>query len=357
MADDLTLVIGGRAGRTLSGWQQVRVTRGIERLPSDFDIAFTERFPGEAASVVVRPGDECQVLLGKDPVVTGYVDRFIPSVDRHAHTLRVTGRGKCQDLVDASAEWPSNQISSASILTIARKLAEPYGITVTALSDVGKPIPQINLLWGETPFAVIERIARTEALLAYDGPDGNLILARVGNATHASGFEEGRNVEAGTALFGMDQRFSEYVVRTLSMTPVGELGSLGDIKAMVTDKAVTRNRKRYIIVEAGLDAAGLAQKRGLWEAARRAGRSYQVRLTVDGWRDAEGTLWTPNRLATVSMPALKIPQVTWVIAEVTYRRGAQGTQADLVLMPPDAFEPAPIVLLPTLNDVVPGASP
>ncbi|WP_199720674.1 phage baseplate assembly protein [Azospirillum cavernae] len=356
MSDDLTLVIGGAAGRKLSGWQQLRVTRGVERLPSDFDITFTERFPGEVASVVVKEGDECQVLLGSDLVLTGYVDRFIPAIDRQSHSLRVMGRGKCQDLVDCSAEWPSNQISSADVLSIAAKLAQPYGITVSALTDVGPPIPQINLMWGETPFAVIERIARFRALLAYDGPDGNLVLSRVGTVEHASGFAQGANVESAVALFSMDQRFSEYVVRSLSMAPLGEAGPDGDIQAIVRDAGVTRHRKRFIIAESGIVALGLSEQRGRWEMARRAGRSFQVRLTVDSWRDAAGELWTPNRLARVTLPSLHL-DATWIIAEVTYQRGPSGTSASLVLMPPSAFELAPTVLVPVLSDVTPGARP
>lgn len=347
--DDLTLITGKRK---LSGWQAVRVTRGIERMPSDFDIEFTERFPGEAESVVVKPGDECQVLIGSDLVITGYVDRFLPTVDRYRHSLRVTGRGKCQDLVDCSAEWESNQISSASVLSIAQKLAAPYGITVSALDDVGPPIPQINLMWGESPYSVIERITRANALLAYDGPDGNLILARVGTQKHGSGFEQGKNVERATAMFGMDLRFSEYVVRMLNMSPLGETGNAGDILVTVTDKEVPRHRRRTIIAETGVVAAGLAEKRGTWEAARRAGRSYCVQMTTDSWRDGDGMLWTPNRMVRLQLPSLKIPDVQWIVAEVTHRRDRAGTAADLVLMPPDAFAVAPVVLMPTLNDVV-----
>lgn len=38
----------------ISGWQTARVTRGIERCPSDFAISLTEKFPGSAVEVPVR---------------------------------------------------------------------------------------------------------------------------------------------------------------------------------------------------------------------------------------------------------------------------------------------------------------
>jgi hypothetical protein len=64
------------------------------------------------------------------PVITGYVDRVIGTLDARQHSVTVTGRSKCQDLVDCSAEWPGGQIVGSSVLEIARKLAEPYGISV-----------------------------------------------------------------------------------------------------------------------------------------------------------------------------------------------------------------------------------
>lgn len=44
--DTLSITVGGLI---LSGWQQVRLTRGIERFPSDFSISLTERYPGAMA--------------------------------------------------------------------------------------------------------------------------------------------------------------------------------------------------------------------------------------------------------------------------------------------------------------------
>ena len=93
----------------------------------------TERFPGEADGVVVKPGDPCTVKIGDDLVITGYIDRYHPSITPTGHTVTITGRGKCQDLVDCAAEWPNCQIIAASAFEIAPKLAAPYGITVTPL--------------------------------------------------------------------------------------------------------------------------------------------------------------------------------------------------------------------------------
>jgi prophage tail gpP-like protein len=80
-------------GRALHGWDRIRITRGIERMPSDFDISIMDYYPGDDQQQLVSPGDPCVVKLGKDVVITGYVDRWCPSIRPNQHQIRVTGRG------------------------------------------------------------------------------------------------------------------------------------------------------------------------------------------------------------------------------------------------------------------------
>lgn len=361
MPDDgeLTLLV---EGRRLSGWQEIRVSRGIERCPSDFDITLTERFPGELDGVTARPGSACQVLLGQDVVVTGYIDRYCPSIDRSTHRLRVLGRGRCQDLVDCAA-WlrdAHGQLMLASTRALAAQLAAPFGISVTAPDGDGLTVPQFNVILTESPWDIIERVARHSALLAYEGADGNLILARAGTDRMASGFRQGLNVEAASAIFGTDQRFSLYEVVWQSIDVLTDIARAagGDAawnqRARVADITVgadrpgtgRRFRPKVLVSDQEQFGQDIATQRALWERNRRNGRSCAVSITADSWRDAAGRLWEPNTLASVHLPALEIRDATWLIAEVTYRRGAEGTHAELLLMPREAFEPEPIVLQP-----------
>lgn len=354
MVDDLTLFVGQQQ---VSGWNSIRVTRGIERIPSDFEIEMTERYPGEVAELVIQPGDACQVKLGSDLVITGYVDRFMPSIEVGRHSIRVTGRGKCQDLVDCAAEWPGGQILNSSVLQIAQKLASYYGITVTASGDDGRAglsVPQFNLLLGETGFEIIERICRYRALLAYDGADGNLILSGVGTVSAASGFAQGVNVQRASASYSMDQRYSEYVAFLQSTDVFTDLGDGGNQLGVFLDKGVSRHRRHVIISEAGGGGMDVCLQRAAWEAARRFGRSGSIAITTDSWRDSAGILYEPNTLVPISIPILKTDGKTWLISQVTYKLNENGTTCDLVMMPPDAFSPQPILLQPFQPDVTPG---
>lgn len=352
--DDLTLQISGHA---ISGWTEIRVTRGIERLPSDFEIGLTELYPGELDNVVVSPGQPCTVLLGSELVITGYVDRFAPAFAEDRHAIRVTGRSKCEDLVDCAAEWPGGQINGANALAIAQKLAQPYGITVSSKVQNLPPIVQFNLMLGESAFEVIERISRFSQLLAYDQPDGNLALAQVGTVSAASGMVEGQNVQEADVQYSADQRYSDYKAFLQSVDEFTDLGNNGNQLIDVPDPNCPRHREMVIIAEGGQGAGiDVAKKRALWECARRAGRSKRARVVVDSWRDSAGNLWQPNTLVPVKLPSLKLNE-TMCIGEVTYSRSDdRGTIAELILMPPAAFSPEPILLQPQFADI-PAISP
>lgn len=345
--DDLTLKIGNRR---LSGWTDIRVTRGCERCPNDFEIGLTEKYPGQALNVVVQPGDACQVLLGNDLVITGYVDRYTPSINMGGHTIKVSGRGRCQDLVDSAGEWPGGQISGATALVIAQKLASYMTpvIKVTATGDVGPIIPQFNLMNGESAFEIIERVCRFHALLAYELPDGNLHLSRVGTKKHSSGIVQGQNVQEASITYSQDQRFSEYVALIQSVETLGDAGSAGNLLATVYDKNIKRHRRKVIISEGGGLGNDVAIARANWERSRRFGRSAALTVTLDNWRDSAGLLWTPNQLVPISLPSLKLAAIheklVWIISEVAYHRDRRGTRAELVLMPPEAFQPEPVLL-------------
>lgn len=320
-------------------------------MPSDFDIELTDINPDDGSGVSVQPGDKCQVMLGADLVITGFVNVFAPTIDRSAHSIRVSGRSLSQDLVDCSAEWPNGQIVGASALVVAQNLAKPYGLTISCAVDPGQTIPQFNLNIGDSAFAIIERVCRYSALIAYDQPDGSVILNQVGKTKAASGVKQGVNVERATYIWNDAEQYSEYDVFGLSMAILSDAGVAFNLVAAAADPNMKRHRKKFTVCEAGAAGEDISKKRALWEAARRIGRAHKVQVRVDSWRDSAGTLWAPNTLINVDLPAWKIVNQTYCIGEVTFIRDESGTHADLVLMLPDSFLPQPVNLLPVIRDI------
>lgn len=358
--DLVTILLGEQADRKVSGWTEVEIVRTLESCPNSFRLGHTERSPS-GGQVVVNAGEKVAIYLGGDVVLTGYADAPSGGFDERGHTLTIEGRGKCQDLVDCSAEWPGLTISNADVLTVAQKLAKPYGIGAR-LAEGAKlataPQPVLQVAMTDTPWSVIEQMARYYQVLPFEDASGDLVLATLGTARHASGAAQGVNVLAAGVQRSQAEQFSEYLAYLDTHWSTGDIGEGPRAYAIAVDPNVKRHRRRVIQAEVDGSGRDLPAARALWEAAQRAGRSVQVTVTVDSWRDAAGKLWTPNTLVPLDLPNLPgggISGVAWPIAEVTFSKGERGTSATLLVMPPQALSPEPVKLIPTAADLL-GAS-
>lgn len=351
---ELSISVGGQ---NITGWTSVRVTRGCERVPADFDIATTEGTPLYTSGVIFEPGMPCQISIGGDLVLTGYLDRYEPSVSASQHVVRLQGRSKSEDLVDCSAGVEADGTTTrgmtlpvSDLVELANQLASPFKVPVRSIT--GGPVPMtswtgtgpiaINLILTETPYEVIERVARYVTVLVYDDPDGSLLIAAVGAGTMASGFTQGVNVQTAAVAFTMDQRYSIYLPTLMSIDSAKNVppGS-SSLFSPSRDLGVPRFRPLIVVSEQPSFGPEWAIKRANWEMMRRWGRSQALQVTCDSWRDSGGNLWTPNFFAPIDIPICRVqPSEPWIIGEVTYSRDlATGTTAHLTLMPKEAFVP------------------
>lgn len=350
-AEGLTLIVDGQK---LTGWTEIEVTRGVEMLPNTFQIAATDGSPVAADARRVREGAACTVLLGDDVVITGYVDAVSATIAPGDHSVRLVGRGKCADLVDCAAQWPSSQITRSDVRLIAAKLAAPFGIDVKSPKGSGPPIEQFNINVTDTVADILELLTRQASLLYYEDASGALVLADLADEDAGSGFIEGVNVQSATFDRSMAARYSTYVCSYLS---VDTSGLFADHDGLMYFKAEDPNVRRFrplCIVAEGLQGGQKqAQRRAEWEASRRAGRSRKVRLVTDSWRDAEGRLWQPNTIAPVELPTLGLTGALYCISEVTHRQSLEGGRsAEITLMPRESFLPEPLQPFPLLPGLI-----
>lgn len=374
-ADDvLTLTIGTTS---FSGWSAIEVTRSLEMFPSHFRIAMTEHNPSNATtqpSLFFEPGVMCTISLGRDRVLSGWIDDYTIAVEPDSHTITLSGRSLCADAHDCTAFISnSNQINYTNLPALATALLAPFNIPVVSLSpDPGPPIPQLSVNFGESAFAIIERVARwvSIAWLIFDNSEGAMVLSPVGTTEMASGIAEGipsqtgrssgGNVQRATVSYSKADRFSDYYVVWTSAdlyadTAAATNSATAFFHGTAKDDGVGRHRPLGIVSEQVTDIFGVDQseKRALWERNRRYGRSQVVNVTVDSWRDVAGHLWEINKLVNLDLPTLKVVNVKWLIVGVTFRRDeGGGTTCDLTLMDPLAMSVQPTALssfAPDLN--------
>ena len=384
-AEDISIVVGDTA---ISGWTKIRISRGLQRLPMDFDIEMTENYPG-TVNVDVRPGQACQIFSGNDILLTGYIDKWVGSIDGENHTIRVTGRSKCMDLVDCSIQIPPFSYSGMTAADVIGAICSQYNIPVAVVVDktVSKNFmelvfPSFIVNMGQTPYSKIDEICKWAGFLFYDDALGQLVVAqnigkinpnnaiatiyngfkrisgKQSGSLQIGGFSEGVNIQSARVTFSADQRYKTYVSSTQLMSSMAEQGGGRFAFATITDPNNDKNefvrsiRTKYITMENG-GLQDIGERRAIWEVNRRYGRSYQVEIVTDSWYDANGNFYTPNQIANVNIPSLKINNANYVIGETSFLRDEDGgTSCRLTLYPPEAYSVEPIVVNAVAPDLI-----
>lgn len=355
------------AGMTISGWQNVSIRIGLEVMPSTAHLAFTEYQPDGQYMLSVNPGMRCQISIGKDLVITGYVSVVETNTDAAGNLMFMEIDSLSIDLIECSAEFATYQMSSTNALAICQQVSRPRGVTVTSTQGAGNTdIQQFSVILSETAYEVMERVCRLAGCIFYDQPDGSVLLSPVGATQASGGFTEGENIEQISTRRSMRGRFSE--VRAVIQNPVvlftppdgddyvSQMDAVSaPVNAVATDPGVTRSRPLLIPVELGDADYAVAKQRVQWEVARRYGRSQVIDLICDSWRDKSGKLWTKNTLVPVKRKSWAAAEM-WLIAEVEFSRGEDGSRAHVTLMPPEAFKPEPILLPMQSNEAVAAAN-
>lgn len=354
-AERLTLKVGGQI---YGGWKSVAIRTGIEQIAGSFELAITERWPNQPTDWVIPPGEFCEVEIGDEAVISGYVDSVAVSYDDRSHEIQVSGRDRTGDLVDCSA--PSLAFSGLTFDEIARRLCEPYGITVrdeTAARRQPVKLPKQAAQNGETVFKTLEKLARNEGVLLVSDGAGALVITRAGLGGRVDTvLELGKNILRASLEHSHANLYSEITVKGQAAAAgadrfeVIHAGPKGTVKrpagaAQSGNSQIARYRPLILVAETQADA-GRCQQRAEWEAGNREAKAKRLSITVQGWRDAPGgALWRANRTLRVRCPWLRLDE-DWLISGVSYRLDEGGTTAELSLVSEKAFDRLPEIPQP-----------
>lgn len=306
-------VILKAAGNAYEGWQKVRINRSLTAMAGTFDLELTWQFQGDTKAYDdfidgLLTGSECTVDIGKDRLITGYLDDFIPSYDDETITISVTGRDKTADLVDCSVVQQSGQFKNQTLMQIAVIVSAPFGISVINETDVGAAFEQVMVEQGETAHEFLTRLAQQRGVLLTTNGLGQLVITRASKKRGEVALKLGINIKAGRGRFSRKQRFSEYIVKAtgLGWGDDQPVENVGGISATITDKNVKRYRPLVIVNDEVTTAAG-ASLRGQWERQRAISASNTAEYTLTGWRNPNtGNLYQLNRVVPVTDNIMKI---------------------------------------------------
>jgi len=331
--DAVTLFIGSQV---YEGWKNATIVREINTLGSTFNLTVVDKWRADQEPFNLKPGSAVHIHTGKDSVITGYIDAVSFDLQAQNRTINISGRSKTADLIDSSITG-KNVYNDLDIKAIAEKIVEPYdGIKILLRADGGAKFDKFVVRQGETVFEALDRLARARSLIMYPSFFGNVILTKKDTTLASTEIRSGINLLSGSSTFDNSERFSKYIVKGQAQGTKGTaeqaIGSMGE----ATDSGITRTRELLVIAENAADNAA-ALERAKYEADIRSARSVELNVTVQGWRQEDGTIWDVNQLIFVDAGFLGYRGKA-LIKKVQFIKEEGGTKTELTLIRPDAFE-------------------
>lgn len=333
--DDFGLLVGGRE---YGGWTALELSRAVDAMCASFSFSFVEKLGG---AWPIAEGDACAVVFDGRPLLTGYVFSTHLSVQGDNE---VSGRCRMADVVDSSPRLEKWTFKHSTPLAIASALCQPFGVPVAL--DAGlvlAPLARFSVDPGESGGTALGKLCKATGMLAMPTETGGLKLTRGGAAGRCvTALVEGVNLLGGSSRRDASERFHE--IRVLAQGKAGDDANgsaAAAVQGTATDDAV-RATRRLVVRPDGSYAPKEAKARAEWETATRAARGLTLSgLRVQGWTQADGSLWRENALVHVQSPRLRVDG-DFLIRSVTFARSkSAGTTTVMECVSRDAFLPEP----------------
>ena len=346
-------------GKEYGGWTSATVEKSLYTMTGAFGFSATDIFPGNFRKWGFSMGDECQVIINGQVVITGYIEDIPISYDATSHNIQIGGRDKTGDLVDCSfikepAKTAStsffgataNEWKGQTIETVIKALCKPYQITVNVDASVSAQASYkianetFKANEGDTVFDMVSKLCKMKGILPVSYGDGKLTLTGTGTQKANDILELGKNVKEGSFDQSDKDRFRTYVVKGQGKGKDEKaLGDTGQPIGEYLDALVKRHRPMVLFTETSCDA-GYCKDRAKWESLSKAGNSRKLEYTVQGLTQSNGKIWPLNSLVKVKDDFLGIKSKdALLISAVKYSiSNGEGSITRLTVVHPDAFK-------------------
>ena len=337
---DVQLVVNGNR---YTGWKGISVTRTIESISGSFSLDVSDQHADDALLWPIRREDECLVKIDDQTVIDGWITKPSPSFSGDSRSLSFEGKDRSSALVECSAVLSNWTFLNKTIVEIARKLAAPYGIKVSAQPglELLKAPRKVVVSQGETSFDVLGPLAKSAGVMMVSDGKRGILITRSGTGRASEKLIEGENLKGGSLNDDASEQFSKYIVSTQIPSTDNAPGKAARISAEAIDESVRRTDRTLIIrPDTGLTKE-YARQRADWEARIRAALATSVLGIVHGWKQSDGALWPLNVLTFVKSQTLRIEE-DMLISQAAHTLDNRGGEVTVLhLVRPDAFTPEP----------------
>lgn len=322
-------------GNLLQWWQNVRITSRLTAIERTFSVSLTRDLSSAVSYLPVKPGDEVEVLIGDDLVLSGYVTKSTVNYSASSVSITVDGSSYTVDL--SNCTLPISSRHSFKGITVRKAIAEmasnyaievvdKVGLVYDADYDVS-PIQTIQ--------SVISELAKKHSFLIHDDEKGRLVITAPGAENNCEDLVVGVNVLSGTKTSDASGVFSTYTVVGQGPNSKSDK-SVGDHQKFVSVEDNSVRQRHIVKVVEGEQSLSLLTKRASLVRDVAKGSAVTLRYTVIGWRQADGALWKVNSVVTVVDPISESFD-KFLISSVTFNKSSSGTTTDIELKGVNAF--------------------
>ena len=372
-ADRVTLTVNGAR---YTRWTEIAITRDLREITGKFRLRYQDAgraaaaLPANAPSPVPSPvlrRQACTLAIDGETVLDGWIDHVSGRWEAKRVDAQLAGRDRTGDLADCAAapngpaEW-----RNAMLLQVAQQVCAPFGIKVTAQTDLGGAFPRLAVAPPESVLTLLEKAARQRGVLVVSDGVGGLLLTTAGTQKAPADLRVGANVVAASYQFDDTRRHSDVFVKgqtekaagtrppgpttlnhSYSPAPWSPAANAPKVEAAgilisghASDPDVTRWRPSVLLTRTQSGGA-TAQQQAEWRVRVARGLSEELLYTVLDWRSG-GRLWRPNTIVRVSDPYAGIDD-EMLISRVAMRIGPDGPnpntpQTDIAVVGRTAYD-------------------
>lgn len=348
------------SGIEYEGFLAAEATLRLDAVADAFSFEATSK---DGVPLPFKGGEACSVTVDGEKVISGFIEIANPSGDAESHDISIRGRDKTGDLVDSHmggdrSDRPdlSDIGTAASLKTICEKVIAHIGADIDVIDEVSPPLFDVaNDLASPEPaqnaFEFLEGLARKRQVLLSSNADGNLVITRAAGVTGAGVIQNlvgsnTNNVITYDAIYDTTGRFNTYIMASQlnpTVNPYLEAApeTMVNQKAESLDEDIRASRQFAFIME-NSSGSTVGQQRADWEANIRKARGLLYSVSLDGYRDQGGQLWTTNVLVPVRDEYAGIDSQMLVNAVEFSFDVENGRTTTLSLIHPDAYKQEPV---------------
>ncbi len=334
-------------GTRFTLWESVNVQTTLDKVCGQFQFQTSNK----PKDYPVKPGDDVQILITGEPVMTGKVFEKRTSGSKDSNTVTIMGRDKTADILDSSLPDSAKNIEGQTTLkALCEKVISGLGADIKVIDKTGgiDPFTDKESEYGASvsnALNFLEGFAKKRQVYLPTDADGNLVLFKPDTSNKATSkllHEENgdqNNVLTWQSFESHTQRYGKYVCRSqdnFGYDDDADIESGNDRKGESIDSEIRGSRYLELSAEESMPDAE-CKNRAKEENNLRRAKGLVYRCQVASAAQESGELWSAGQFITVRDDYADVSGV-FIASAVTYSQNiAKGSITEISLSQPDAY--------------------